>query len=133
MNKSIFTKVKETYQHLGVPISDKPILPNKNDYDFRVRFIFEELNELDTANDLDDIVGMADALADLVIVIYGLAATMGLPFDEILTAVNTSNYNGRKLVETYEESKRGYEYDLIKTEKFIEPKDIINVLLKRLR
>ena len=133
MSKSIFAKVKETYQHLGVPVSSKPILPNKEDYDFRLKFIFEELNELDTANDFNDLVSMADALADLVIVIYGLAATMGLPFDEILTAVNTSNYNGRRLAQNSEESKRGYIYDLIKTEKFVEPKDIINILIKRMK
>jgi predicted HAD superfamily Cof-like phosphohydrolase len=79
----------------------------------------------------NDLVGMADALADLVLVINGFAATMGLPFNQIVDAVNTANHNGKRLVTSRGESRRGFEYDLVKTINFQEPKSVIKVIIER--
>ena len=57
----------------------------------RVAFMFEELAEFRDAYHDEDLVGAADALADLVYVALGTAYQMGLPFDGIWDAVHNAN------------------------------------------
>ena len=54
-------------------------------------FMQEELNEFLECASVDDMVGTADALADLVYVALGTAYLMGLPFDSIWAAVQKAN------------------------------------------
>lgn len=73
-----------------------PRLPEKKD-DYcdlvRMRFslIDEEFNELVDALGNLDIVEVADALADLVYVIYGAALTIGIDLDACIDEVHRSN------------------------------------------
>jgi NTP pyrophosphatase (non-canonical NTP hydrolase) len=57
----------------------------------RLLFMYEELTEFDNALLKEDMVGMADALADLVYVAIGTAYMLGLPFQEIWNAVQKAN------------------------------------------
>jgi predicted HAD superfamily Cof-like phosphohydrolase len=129
--ETLFNKVCNTYRYHGIPMSSKPALPTYEEFDFRFSFMLEEIGEMQDAFHVNDLVGMADALGDLAIVINGLAASMGIPFDAITDAINTANYNGKRIVTSYDEGKRGYAYDLIKTANFEEPKNIIRVLIER--
>lgn len=69
----------------------------------RVRLLSEELDELKDATAARDIVGIADALADIVYVAYGTAVTYGLDLDAVLTEVHRANMskldaNGRPVL-----------------------------------
>jgi len=60
----------------------------------RLRLISEELGELVEAIDTSDVSGMipvADALADLLYVVFGTAIAFGIPIDEVFRQVHASN------------------------------------------
>jgi predicted HAD superfamily Cof-like phosphohydrolase len=57
----------------------------------RLRLQREETEELAEAIEAGDVVGVADALADLVYVAYGTAITYGIDLDAVLAEVHRSN------------------------------------------
>jgi predicted HAD superfamily Cof-like phosphohydrolase len=57
----------------------------------RLRLLSEEVGELRDASATGDIVGIADALADIVYVAYGTAVTYGLELDSVLAEVHRAN------------------------------------------
>ena len=57
----------------------------------RLDLIDEEVGELHEAVDAGDIVKVADALADIVYVVYGAADTWGIPLDAVVAEVHRSN------------------------------------------
>lgn len=57
----------------------------------RVALLEEEVNELVTATRARDLVGIADALADITYVVYGTALTYGIDLDSVLSEVHRSN------------------------------------------
>ena len=82
----------------------------------RARFLHEELDEFCTASNSGDIVGVADALADLVYVALGTAYKMGLPFGKIWDTVHSANM--RKVAG---QTKRGNKVDAKKPEGWVGP------------
>ena len=84
----------------------------------------EELLELSTAMMQDDVVGAADAIADLIYFAYGLAYQMGLPMDEIFGAVHEANMAKQK-----GKTKRGHEDDAAKPVDWVDPKITITRIL----
>ena len=59
--------------------------------ELRCALIEEEAAEFRAALDADDIVEVADAIADLLYVVYGAALTFGIPVREVFTEVHRSN------------------------------------------
>ena len=57
----------------------------------RVDLIDEELNELREATGKQDLVGIADALTDLLYVVYGAGHAYGINLDECFAEVHRSN------------------------------------------
>ena len=57
----------------------------------RQALIEEEVSELRAAADAGDLVGVADALADIVYVAYGTAHVYGIDLDAVLDEVHSSN------------------------------------------
>lgn len=92
----------------------------------RVRFIHEELTELAEAANSGDIVGAADALADIVYVALGTAYKMGLPFEEIWAAVQSANMH-----KVAGPTKRGNKVDAMKPEGWVGPEAAIARAIQR--
>ena len=86
----------------------------------RSRFLAEELDEFAIAAGEANIVGLADALADLVYVALGTAYKMGLPFDDIWAAVHEANM--RKVSG---QTKRGNRVDAMKPVGWVGPEAAI--------
>lgn len=59
--------------------------------ELRCALIEEEAAEFRTALEEHDIVGLADAIADLLYVTYGAALTFGIPIREVFAEVHRSN------------------------------------------
>ena len=57
----------------------------------RVALLEEEVGEFVTASEKGDLIGIADALADIVYVVYGTALTYGIDLDSVLQEVHRSN------------------------------------------
>jgi len=92
----------------------------------RARFIHEELTEFAEATNSGDIVGAADALADIVYVALGTAYKMGLPFDEIWQAVQSANMHKVRGM-----TKRGNKIDAVKPEGWVGPEAAIARAINR--
>lgn len=76
----------------GLPGNDSPTADVPADLAaLRVRLLAEEVEEFAVATDERDLVGIADALADIVYVAYGAAVTYGIDLDAVLAEVHRSN------------------------------------------
>lgn len=82
--------VSEFHRHVGAAIRTAPKVdvPGAN---LRVEFIEEEAEELRRAVEAGDVIGVADALADLTYVVYGAALHFGIPLAEVIAEVHRSN------------------------------------------
>lgn len=83
--------VLEFHETYGMMIGDKPKFADNDTRLMRIRLIQEEFDEYMLAEMEHDLVGVADALADLVYVAIGACITYGIPFDEVFKEVQRSN------------------------------------------
>ncbi len=85
-------QVGEFHRAYGLPVRDVPTSEvGRDQVALRLSLIQEEVSELAAAADLDDLVGVADALADIVYVAYGTAHVYGIDLDAVLDEVHASN------------------------------------------
>lgn len=75
----------------GQEVNFEPTLRDQETRDLRIDLISEELEELDLALTNKDIVEVADALTDLLYVVYGAGHAFGIDLDECFTEVHESN------------------------------------------
>lgn len=87
---SPYYKVLEFHQKYGMRINAVPVLdiPSK---EMRYSLVEEELEEYREALDEGDLAEIADALADLIYVVYGAAIEHGINLDEVIDEVHQSN------------------------------------------
>jgi predicted HAD superfamily Cof-like phosphohydrolase len=81
------------HRAFGLPRRREPSLEgiDRGLVELRTRLLDEETAEFADAAARRDLVGMADALADVVYVAYGSALTFGLDLDAVLREVHASN------------------------------------------
>ena len=83
--------VKEFHKVLGIPIGENPRNIPRHAFGRRTRLINEELSEYCKAVSENNIVEIADALGDLLYVVFGAAIEHGLPMDKIFSQIQASN------------------------------------------
>ena len=88
---SFYTDVRDFHQAFGQRIGDKPELPDVSERTLRIKLITEEFNELCDAEEANDIVEVADALADIIYIACGTAVSYGIPLDDVFAEVHRSN------------------------------------------
>jgi predicted HAD superfamily Cof-like phosphohydrolase len=71
--------------------SEAPHLPNRDIRYLRIKLLREEWEEYLEGEANDDIVEIADALADMVYIAYGTAVAYGIPLDKVFEEVHRSN------------------------------------------
>lgn len=71
--------------------SMRPRLPKPDIRELRIQLLREEFEEYLRAEAAHDLVDVADALADMLYVIYGTAVSYGIPMDEVFSEVHASN------------------------------------------
>lgn len=86
-----FDRVKQFMTTFGQEVKSSPEFPDEKTVDLRLELIREEFNELQDAIDASDIVEVADALTDLLYVIYGAGAAFGIDLDACYEEVHDSN------------------------------------------
>jgi predicted HAD superfamily Cof-like phosphohydrolase len=86
-------QVAEFHKTFNAPILDIPQIPSKQRCELRVALLQEELNELKEAIENNDLIEIADALADLQYVLSGAVLEFGLgdKFVELFNEVQRSN------------------------------------------
>jgi len=88
---TMFTDVKDFHQAFGQRIGEKPEFPDREERILRRKLITEEFNELTDAEYANDIVEVADALADIIYIACGTAVSYGIPLDDVFAEVHRSN------------------------------------------
>ncbi|HWD24999.1 MAG TPA: hypothetical protein VG368_06015 [Acidimicrobiales bacterium] len=84
--------LRESHAAWNLPVHHSPTLDVSDDVkEIRCALIEEEASEFREALAADDIVEVADAIADLLYVVYGAAVTFGIPIDEVFDEVHRSN------------------------------------------
>lgn len=88
---SMFTDVRAFHQAFGQRIGEKPELPDRKERTLREKLLEEEFNEYMRAELNDDLVEVADALADIIYIACGTAVSYGIPLDDVFESVHASN------------------------------------------
>jgi predicted HAD superfamily Cof-like phosphohydrolase len=88
----IADQVREFHLAYGLAVADRPTAElSAEQVALRQALIEEEVAELRQAGEDGDLVGVADALADIVYVAYGTACVYGIELDAVLDEVHASN------------------------------------------
>jgi len=88
---SFYTDVQNFHQAFGQRIGEKPEFPDREERILRRKLITEEFDELTDAEFANDLVKVADALADLIYIACGTAVSYGIPLDDVFAEVHRSN------------------------------------------
>lgn len=86
-----FEKVAQFMTTFGQEVKTSPSFPDQDTIKLRRELIDEELKELDVAIGDNDPVEVADALTDLLYVIYGMGHSFGLDLQKCFDEVHRSN------------------------------------------
>ena len=97
-----FELVGDFMEAFGQDVQLEPTWPDFNTRELRLELIAEELDELSDAVADRDMIQIADALTDLLYVVYGAGHAFGLDLDECFQEVHASNMsklgeNGRPI------------------------------------
>ena len=88
---SNFELVGDFMEAFGQKVEVDPTWPDFNTRELRLELIQEELDELAQAVDDRDMIQIADALTDLLYVVYGAGHAFGIDLDECFQEVHSSN------------------------------------------
>jgi predicted HAD superfamily Cof-like phosphohydrolase len=89
---NFYTDVRDFHAAFGQRIGDTPELPNDpEERQLRIKLLEEEFNEYLAGEVKDDIVEIADALADIIYIACGTAVSYGIPLDKVFEEVHRSN------------------------------------------
>lgn len=83
--------VLEFHKAFNLTIGDRAGFPDKDIRALRRRLLNEEFTEYLQAETKDDLVEVADALADIIYIACGTAIAYGIPLDTVFTEVHRSN------------------------------------------
>ena len=75
----------------GQEVKTKAEFPSEKIIELRKKLIDEEFNELKDAINEKDIIEVADALTDILVVTYGAGAAFGVDLDKCFNEVHRSN------------------------------------------
>lgn len=83
--------VREFHEKFGVEIAPSPRIPSEDICVLRIDLLLEEVRELSLAMEEHDLVGVADALADIQYVLDGTALCCGMDIESLVEEVHRSN------------------------------------------
>ena len=89
--KTNYDKVYEFHKIFRAKISGYPQIIDDSTADLRISLIREEFDELIEAINHNDIVGIADALTDILYVTYGAGVSYGIDLNKCFEEVHRSN------------------------------------------
>jgi len=87
----MFQSVIDFQNAFGQRVGERPEFPDANERQMRLKLLTEEFEEYLAAEADNDIVELADALADIIYIACGTAASYGIDLDEVFKEVHRSN------------------------------------------
>ena len=113
--------------------TERPHLLAVDLFEFRAKFLLEELHEFLDAHRERDLVKSFDALIDLVYVALGTADLMSLPWEsgwDIVQRANLAKRRAASLDESLRETGRGHAFDVVKPEGWVSPEGYLRDLIE---
>lgn len=86
-----FEKVAAFMEVFGQDVHTVPRLPSPNILKLRMDLIREEVQELEQGYNDGDLVAIADALTDILYVVYGMGHSLGIDLDKCFSHIHSSN------------------------------------------
>ena len=86
-----YDAVEAFHEAFGLLRGEHPELPDLPTRGLRIKLLREEFEEYLKAEAEDDLVEVADALADIIYIAYGTAVAYGIPLDRVFAEVHKSN------------------------------------------
>ncbi|MEM2159589.1 MAG: hypothetical protein QXN55_01390 [Candidatus Nitrosotenuis sp.] len=120
---SAFKDILNFQQKFNVPLATVPSLLEGEMFEFRTKFLQEELDEFIEAHQTNNLELALDSLIDLAVVLYGTAQIMGISHEcwvEAWNEVHRANMSKERAVSA-SQSKRGTAYDIIKPKNWQAP------------
>jgi hypothetical protein len=131
-----FDDVGEFNRKFGLPhLGDgrAPTLLTPDIFDFRIKFLREELREIEDAHVAGDLAAFFDGLIDLTYVAQGTAHFAALPWHAGWAEVQRANMSKERVNRaTDPRSTRGHHLDVIKPPGFVPP-NLARVLFEHVR
>jgi len=124
--------VLQFHRKFGIDYVGPPRLMPRDLFEFRLKFLQEELTEFHDAHQAGNLMKAFDALLDLSYVLHGTAQLMGLPWYSGHTAVHQRNMQKIRVEnkeESLERTGRGHAFDVVKPEGWVSPDRELNNLL----
>lgn len=90
-NMTNYEKVRQFMVVMGQEVQSFPRFPDMNTAEMHYKMIHEEMLEFDKAFSDGDMVEVADALSDILYVVYGCGLAFGIPLDKCFDEVHRSN------------------------------------------
>lgn len=87
----VMAPITDMMRSFNQEVGHKVRLPAEDTRTLRRELLKEEYEEYLHAEQEDDLVEIADALADMIVIISGTAAAYGIDLDEVLAEVHQSN------------------------------------------
>lgn len=87
----MYNDVLNFHKSFGLRVGEVPNLPSQEERELRKRLLQEEYEEYLDGEDNDNIVEIADAIADMIYIACGTAVAYGIPLDKIFDEVHRSN------------------------------------------
>ena len=91
MIDNFYTNVRDFHKAFGQRVGETPELPEKDERELRKKLLAEEYTEYVVAEYNNDLVEIADALADIIYIACGTAVSYGIPLDRLFAEVHRSN------------------------------------------
>ncbi len=91
MSKDWYQDIIDFHKVMGHCLGERPSLPPLKVYKLRRRLIDEEVKETLDAMFQDDLVGIADGIADSIVVLLGTAVSYGIDIRPVWDEVHKTN------------------------------------------
>lgn len=115
MSITNYGDVHNFHRKFGLPHPRIPQLLDDDTFDFRLNFMKEELEELESAHDRGDLAGFFDALLDLTYVVMGTGVMAGLPWQAGWDVVQYANMRKVRAESAQDDrSSRKHRLDVVK-------------------
>jgi len=94
---NMYKSVKDFHIAFYQRVGENPELPDMKERELRGKLLTEEFKEYINAEHNNDIVNIAQELADIIYIACGTAVSYGIPLDKVFAAIHKANMN--KLVD----------------------------------
>lgn len=91
MKQNFYKDVRDFHIAFSQKVGEYPKFPDEGDRLLRKRLLTEEYEEYMNAEFDDDLIEVADALADIIYIACGTAVAYGIPLDKVFAEVHRSN------------------------------------------